>query len=132
MKRDMDLVRLILLKIEEEYRSTAIYDLEINGYDMETIAYHCKIMYEAGLIADYDASYGGDELCDFVVSSLTWEGCDFIDRIRDNSFWYKTKEAVKEKGLPLIIETIKSISTAIISAAAEGVVTAILKQGGNN
>ena len=47
MKRDMELVRLILLKIEEEYRSTAIYNLNISGYDMETVAYHCKILNEA-------------------------------------------------------------------------------------
>lgn len=33
MKRDMDLVRLILLEIENKYRSTAIYDLAIDGYD---------------------------------------------------------------------------------------------------
>jgi hypothetical protein len=38
MKRDMELVRLILLKIEEEYRSTALYNLKIDGYDMETTA----------------------------------------------------------------------------------------------
>lgn len=44
MKRDMDLVRLILLKIEEEYKSHNIIDLTIDGYDMETVAYHCKIL----------------------------------------------------------------------------------------
>ena len=37
MKRDMDLVRKILLKIEEEYVSTAIYNLSIDGYDMATV-----------------------------------------------------------------------------------------------
>ena len=52
MKRDMDLVRLILLEIEDKYRSTAIYDLAIDGYDTEMVAYHCKIKYEAGLISD--------------------------------------------------------------------------------
>lgn len=39
MKRDMDLVRLILLEIEDAYRSTAIYNLAIEGYDTETVAY---------------------------------------------------------------------------------------------
>lgn len=33
MKRDMDLVRLILLEIEKKYVSTAIFDLNIEGYD---------------------------------------------------------------------------------------------------
>ena len=49
----MDLVRLILLKIEEEYVSTALYNIEIDGYDKETIAYHCKILHEAGFVSDY-------------------------------------------------------------------------------
>ena len=62
MKRDMELVRLILLKIEEEYRSTAIYDLKITGYDMETIAYHCKILKEAGLVSNMRiTAYGVSE-----------------------------------------------------------------------
>ena len=38
MKRDMDLVRLILMEIEEKYRSTAIYNLTIDGYDIDTVA----------------------------------------------------------------------------------------------
>lgn len=80
MKRDMELVRLILLKIEEEYRSTAIYNLNISGYDMETVAYHCKILNEAGLISDYGARYADNSLWSFDVGSLTWEGNDFLDK----------------------------------------------------
>lgn len=38
------------LNIEEKYRSTAIYNMTIDGYDTETVAYHRKILYEAGLI----------------------------------------------------------------------------------
>lgn len=71
MKRDMELVRLILLKIEEEYHSTVIYNLKITGYDSETVAYHCKILNEAGLISDYDAQYADNKLWSFVVGSLT-------------------------------------------------------------
>ena len=53
MKRDMDLVRKILLEIEEQYVSSSIIDLKIEGYDSETIAYHCKILYEAGYVSYY-------------------------------------------------------------------------------
>ena len=65
MKRDMDLVRLILLEIEKKYVSTAIFDLNIEGYDMATVAYHCKIMHEAGLLSDYKAQYADDTICFF-------------------------------------------------------------------
>lgn len=130
MKRDMDLVRLILLKIEEDYISTALINLSIDGYDMETVAYHCKIMYEKGLVSAYDANYAGGELYIFYVGSLTWDGNDYLDKVRDNSTWKKTKDVIAQKGLPLIIDTIKTISDAFITAAAEGVANSIIKNGG--
>lgn len=130
MKRDMDLVREILLKIEEEHVYTAIYNLKIDGYDMATVAYHCKIMHEAGLISDYGSQPGSNSIYSFAVGSLTWEGNDYLDKIRDNSIWKKTKDTIASKGLPLIFDTIKTISNAIITAMAEGVANSILKNGG--
>ena len=97
MKRDMDLVRLILLEIEDKYRSTAIYDLAIDGYDTEMVAYHCKILYEAGLISDYKAQYADNEIYVFGVGSLTWDGNDFLEKIRDDSQWKKVKETITKK-----------------------------------
>lgn len=35
MERDMELVRKILLKIEEIYKSSAILNLKIEGYERE-------------------------------------------------------------------------------------------------
>lgn len=131
MKRDMDLVRKILLEIEKQYVSTALYNLEIDGYDKETIAYHCKIIYEAGLISDYNAQYASDSIHDFGVGPLTWEGHDHLDKVRNNSIWEKTKEVITKKGLPLIFDTIKTVSTAIITATVEGITNSILKNGGN-
>jgi len=129
MKRDMDLVRLILLEIEKEYVSTAIYDLEIEGYDMATVAYHCKILYENGMISDYGALNAEDGISEFGVGSLTWDGNDFLDKIRDDSQWERIKETVKKKGLPLVLETIKTIANAFVTAAAEGVTNSIIKNG---
>ena len=130
MKRDMELVRKILFEIENKYVSKMLVGLQIEGYDQATVAYHCKIMYEAGLISEYKPQYASDELCIFFIGSLSWEGNDYLDKIRDNSVWNKTKATIKEKGLPLIIETIKTISTAFITAATEGATNAILKNGG--
>lgn len=130
MKRDMDLVRLIMLKIEEDYVSTALYNIEIDGYDKETIAYHCKILHEAGFVSDYGSHYADNALQSFGVGSLTWEGNEFLDKIRDDSFWGKTKDAIKKKGLPLVLDTVKTVATAFITAAAEGVANSIIKNGG--
>lgn len=130
MRRDMDLVRDILLEIEKQYVSTAIYNLKIEGYDTETIAYHCKILYEAGLISDYKAQYADNTIYSFGVGSLTQDGNDYLDKIRDNSIWKKTKDVIVKKGLPLVLDTVKTISTAFITAATEGVANSIIKNGG--
>lgn len=130
MKRDMDLVREILLQIEKQYISTTIYDLEIQGYDMPTVAYHCKILYDAGLISDYKAQYADGDIYYFEVGALTWEGNDYLDKIRDNSIWRKTKDTITQRGLPLALDTIKTVATAFITATVEGVANSILKNGG--
>ncbi len=130
MKRDMDLVRQILLKIESEYRTRPLNNITVNGYDKETIAYHCRIMNEAGLVSGYKASHSFEGLSGFSVGPLTWEGCDYLDKIRDDSVWGKTKEVITKKGLPLVFDTIKTIAGAFITAAAEGVANSIVKNGG--
>ena len=115
MKRDMDLCRLILFKIEDEYRSTALINLQIDGYDVETIAYHCDLLFEAGLIKSYKPTYASDEIYFFSVGALTWEGHDFLDKIRENSMWNRTKNNIKENALPMTLEVIKSVATSFIN-----------------
>lgn len=78
----MDLCRKILFKIEELYIDTTLLNLQLENYDNLQIAYHCKILNEAGLINSYNAQYTDNLLYFFSVGSLTWEGHDFLDKIR--------------------------------------------------
>ena len=43
MQRDMELIRKILITIEDKYVDVALNSSEIciDGYDMKTIGYHC-------------------------------------------------------------------------------------------
>ena len=130
MKRNMDLVRLILLKIEAEHKLSEIENIAIPGFDQETIAYHCEMLFQAGLISEYKTFEPlKGVFLGFSVGGLTWSGHDFLEKIRDESVWGKTKEVIKKKGLPLIIETIKTIANAILTTATEAVVNSILKNG---
>lgn len=115
MQRDMELVRKILFKIEEIVDNVACYDLEVEGYSMEQIAYHCAILYEGGYIYDYKAEYAGNSIYAFGVGRLTWDGHDFLDKIREDTIWKKTKDIIKDKGLPLVFDIVKSVSTEVVS-----------------
>ena len=114
MERNMDLCRLILFKIETEYRSTALYNLNIDGFDLDTVAYHCKILADAGLLDSYEPIYGDDRIYAFSVGSLTWAGHDFLDKIRENTMWDRIKDKIQENTLPMTLEVIKNVATNLI------------------
>lgn len=130
MKRDMDLIRKILFYVEENYVAGGPeIDVHIDGYLDSIIYEHCILMKEDGLIMRLlDTSSLESKSCK--IGNLTSEGFDFLDKIRADTVWNRTKSVISEKGLPLITGTIKTISTAIITAAAEGVTNSILKNKG--
>ncbi len=120
MKRDMELCRKILFAIEEKYVDTALHNLKIPEYTMEQVAYHCKILKEAGLITNYKALFASNHIVGFGVGSLTWEGHDFLDKIREDTIWNKTKGLIKNKALPMTLDVVKEIATAVISETLKG------------
>ena len=130
MKCDMDLIREILFYVEENYvEGGPEIDVHIDGYLDNVIYEHYILMKEDGLIVRLlDTSSLERKSCK--VGNLTSEGFDFLDKIRADTVWNRTKSVISEKGLPLITGTIKTISTAIITAAAEGVANSILKGKG--
>jgi len=123
MKRDMEVIRKVLIAIEEQYVDVAIYNLEIDGLDMQTTAYHCKILHDGGYISDFGAQCADDELYSFGVSSLTWQGHEFLDAIRDETIWKKTKSTIAKKGLPLVIDVVKDVASAIIGEMTKAAIT---------
>ena len=91
---------------------------------MEEVAYHCAILYEGGYIHAYKGEYASNQLYMFTVARLTWKGHDLLDKIREDTVWNKTREVIKDKALPNILEVIKGVSTTVISSAVEGAMRA--------
>ncbi len=129
MKRDMELMRKILFRIEEVFPvgQLIIHGVNIENYDMATIADHCQLLFEAGLINAYTPTRGGAgaKVLMYSIGNLTNAGYDFLDRVREETVWNKTKSVIKDKGLPMIIEVIKDVSSTIISSMVEGAIKGI-------
>lgn len=131
MRRDMDLCRMILFYIEENYSAgSRLINISLNGYTNSEIYEHCKLLYEAGLIQEFNdiSTTMGERQC--MVGNLSNKGYDLLDSIRQDTIWNKTKSTIKEKGLPLVLDTIKTVAVTLISAATEGVANSIIKNGG--
>lgn len=132
MTRDMDLMRKILFYIEDNYQAGQgfIQTIEIDGYTPEVISEHIVLAYDARLVQNIRKIQMMGAPSIYWVGNLSNEGYDLLDKIREDTIWNQTKSVIKEKGLPLVAETIKTVATAFITAAAEGVANSILKNGG--
>ena len=97
MKRDMDLIRDLLILIDADPRLDGTQWLEITHSDfpshaLKEVAYHIVLLVEAGYVR---GNIGGSMPA---VSRLTWEGHEFVDDIKDSGVWEKTKARLD--GLP--------------------------------
>lgn len=108
MRRDMDLVRQILLAVESGPALAADH-IRIDGYDAETIAYHLLIMGEAGLMVVIDATTMSE--IDALAMRLTWAGHEFLESVRDDSQWRSVKTQTEKAG-GLVFDVIKAVASA--------------------
>lgn len=118
MKRDMDLVRAILLRCEQtdaqvHLRPNAIEDLG----DAAVVSEHVAIMIEAGLVHGVPREMMLAGYRPFNISRITWYGHDFIDLARDDTLWNKLKAEAKTHAISLTVE----VATAWLKAKASEV-----------
>lgn len=100
VRRDMDLVRRILLEIEEDrawFETTSDSTAAALGgsptglaqADADRIAYHLNLLETAGFAEFTHAGTGS------IPEGLTWAGHGFLDSVRDEEIWRKTKEGAR-------------------------------------
>ncbi len=120
MKRDWDLIREMLTKVE----SMSCYDnnlsiaaFKIDSYEERYLASeHMKLLIDKGFVYGAMHPIAGREPKGFSVNGLTWEGHEFLDSIRSDTVWNKTKETFATKGLEMTFETIKAVAAAAMTS----------------
>jgi hypothetical protein len=94
MKRDMELIRLLLLQQEQGEPST-----ELENYSEEEVIYNYALMLDAGLIDANLLLDGSGQPAGVTVHRLTWAGHDFLDATRDSKIWKTAKEQILKPGV---------------------------------
>ena len=114
MKRDWDIIRDILIKLDEkgpEKHSLMLSDFP--GDQKAEFSYNSEIMLEAGLINGQMLKTLGPEINDFLAIRLTWNGHELLDAIRSESVWTKTKEKFLKKGISMTFDLVIAVATSI-------------------
>lgn len=124
MKLDYDCLRSLLLKLEDfenldddlHYQSMTLNDMEkaLPDFSKNKIAYATLKAEEGGLI---NARIMNADNCIYtcIYSCLTYDGHQFLDNVRNNNIWSKTKSIAKELGCTSF-RSLLSISEKIILA----------------
>lgn len=105
MKRDMDLIRSLLMAVEKNEHGFAPDIIEIPNHTQEEIGYHAFLLGEAGLAVVKPISTFGSESPSAIIRNLTWAGHEFLDSARNNTIWNQAKDKAMKIGaftLPII------------------------------
>lgn len=110
MKRDLDLIRKILLKIEDSNVDEALTNIHIEGYENDEIAYNLSLLKNAGYIeGKIFYEMGSVVPSAYMIFGMTWIGHDFLDACRNDGIWAKAKEKLRTIENDVPIEVIKAV-----------------------
>jgi Hypothetical protein (DUF2513) len=111
MRRDLNLVREALLKVEAEGPQTPW-----QGKASPEVIYNYALAIEAGLLEGHvvhgsDGQVGGAQ-----VIKLTWAGHDWLDAVRSNDAWHHVLSKAAHAGGSLTFEMVKTVAVAYVRA----------------
>ncbi|MFL5620216.1 MAG: DUF2513 domain-containing protein [Gemmatimonadaceae bacterium] len=115
MKRDLDLVRQLLLQIEAlpagppaQYPTREIED--------PVLLAHFELVIAAGLVNGNIARSQGARGDVISISGLTWEGHEWIEMVRSQTVWNETKAALLESAGAMTYELTKDVASKLLRA----------------
>ena len=121
MKLNQDCIRDLLLYLEENLKINdylSISNIALKNYSSEELLYTADKLCEASYLKCSRKVYDNTDLMIF-VSSITYTGHQFLDNIRDDKVFAKTKS---------VLSSFKSVSIEIISETASKVITNLINQ----
>ena len=109
MKRDMNLIRLLLLETEGEEPKP-----DLSSYTEEQQVYHASLLIEAGLVHGRINCDTTGQPVNTVILRPTWGGHEFLDAARNHTIWHKASDRIKNSGVDVTISLMKDILNQLL------------------
>ncbi len=103
MKRNMDIIRLLLLQVEGDQNAAK----QLETYPPHDVTYNAKLLVDAGLIEGDVAEGNSIEELGVILNDLTWAGHDFLDAARDDTVWRRAREKFMKPTASFTFEIVK-------------------------
>ena len=118
MKRDWDVIRAILVSLEELPDRRPLNPGEIKIASIDEVSYNMNLLVDRRFIEGQAQSTVGMGYGPPLVTAwaLTWSGHELLDSIRQESTWSHVKETAISKGLDLTFDVVVGLARAYISS----------------
>lgn len=111
MKRDMDLLRRMLIALEALDGDGLG---ELDGVDPAHFAEHAQLLVEAGLV-EAQIVRSNRVPADAYLTRITFAGHDFVDAAKNDGLWAKVKSKVITSGSAFTFDLIKELLKAEVA-----------------
>ena len=99
MKRDLDLIRKLLVFFDEKPGPEMVQVPPIEGYDELTIKYHLTLLYDAGYLrCEPVTSSTSDRVIYVLPFELTWKGHEFLAKAQNEYVWDEVMQDIRNRG----------------------------------
>jgi len=118
MKQDLDLIREILLFVEEHDDGTgnairsSNFDQFCNLAEANILYGHLKILKERGFVEE-NSAYGSGGSFQISIQRLTALGHDYLESIRDPKIWKETKEGLAKVGGSTTLAVVQALAVSV-------------------
>ena len=116
MKRDMELIRMVMLEAEKTKDPYELIDPKIEGYNETEISYHIALLDDAGLLHGQDRSAIG--VFRWSAGTLTWAGHEFVEAIRDEDIWKEARAIVDKSGNGVVFDVLRKALMRVLEKRA--------------
>ena len=115
MRRDLNLIRDILLAIEAAPGGELLRMTALPTRPTAAVHFHVHLLLEAGLITTSFPNRRPDQ--PWIILRLTWRGYDWLDAVRDPLIWRTARRAAQRLGT-WSLDTIGALAKAAVLAKA--------------
>jgi hypothetical protein len=114
VKRDMDLIRALLLYFESRPFLKTETVVPMDGCTEEVVRYHLLLLAQAGLVDFEPELTSTGRIIRAHVLGLNWAGHEFLDAVRSEGVWRKLLAYAKDKGGSLPFDLLKTLATELL------------------
>ena len=116
MKRDMELLRMVMLEAEKSTDPYELTDPKFEGHNETEISYHIALLDDAGLLHGQDRSAIG--VFRWSAGALTWAGHEFVEAVRDDSVWKEALAINAKSGGGMVFEILNKALMQVLEKRA--------------